>query len=150
MRLFTPRVNACPNWGTWVNVCPKGGGYFWKILFALLATWFIFLFFYFLYVITFFSIFLSKQALYLYNISCIVDNLWQSSHWYHHSKVKVKDKGHFMVKAKCQRNLYFLSSCYQINCKLGVKVEYGLPLTWLVLRADQHWPSMFLLRVKIA
>jgi hypothetical protein len=42
---------------------------------------------------------------------------------------KVKSQSHFMVKAKCQRNPYILSSCYQINSQLGVKVVHGLPLS---------------------
>jgi hypothetical protein len=44
-------------------------------------------------------------------------------------KVKVKGQGHNMVKVSCQRNPYFLSSFYQINSKLGVKVAYELPLS---------------------
>jgi hypothetical protein len=46
-----------------------------------------------------------------------------------------------MVKVGCQRNPYFLSSCYQINSKLGEKVGYRLPLSWWILGADQFWPS---------
>jgi hypothetical protein len=42
-----------------------------------------------------------------------------------------------------------LSSFYQINSKLGVKVAYGLPLTWLIFGADRSWPSWVSLRVEI-
>jgi hypothetical protein len=38
-------------------------------------------------------------------------------------------QGHVMVKVGYQRNPYFLSSSFQINSKLGVKVAYGLPLS---------------------
>jgi hypothetical protein len=34
-----------------------------------------------------------------------------------------------MVKVGCQQNPYFLSSCYQISSKLGVEVEFDLPLS---------------------
>jgi hypothetical protein len=44
----------------------------------------------------------------------------------------VKSQGHVKVKVGCQRNPYFLNSCYQINSKLGVKVAYGLPLSGLI------------------
>jgi hypothetical protein len=88
--------------------------------------------------------FLTQQALHLYNIYCIVVPQGQSTRWWHHFKVK----GHIMVKVGCQRNPYFLSSCYQINSKLGLKVEYGLPLSWLIF-GDQPWPSWVSLRVNI-
>jgi hypothetical protein len=38
-------------------------------------------------------------------------------------------QSHVMVKVGCQRNPNFLSSYHQINAKLGVKVEFGLPLS---------------------
>jgi hypothetical protein len=75
-----------------------------------------------------FSNFLVQQALHLYN--------------------KVRGQGRVMVKVRCQRKPYFLSSCYKINSKLGVKVAYGLSLTWLILEADQPWPSWFSLPVE--
>ena len=93
--------------------------------------------------------FLTQQALHPYNISCIVVPQWHPSHWWHHFKVKVKGQGHIMVKVGCQRNPYFLSSFYQINSKLGVKVASELPLSWLVFGADRPWPSWVSLRVEI-
>jgi hypothetical protein len=109
---------------------------FCKILLALWATWF-----FFLYVIIFAQYSLPQQALHQYNISCIVVPQWQELHWWHHLKVNVKGQGHIIVKVGCQRNPYFLSSFHQINFKLGVKVEYWLPLSCLVFGADQPWPS---------
>jgi hypothetical protein len=79
-----------------------------------------------------FSIFLAQQALHLYKslvLLSINDNEVIDANY---SKVK----GHFMIKARCQRNPYFLSSCYQINSKLVLKEAYDLPLSWLVLRAN--------------
>jgi hypothetical protein len=38
-------------------------------------------------------------------------------------------QGYIMVKVGCQRNPYFLSSFYQINSKLGVKLAYELLLS---------------------
>jgi hypothetical protein len=57
---------------------------------------------------------LPRQALHVYNISCIVVTELRKLHWWHHFKVKVKGQGHIMVKVGCQRNPYFLSSSYQI------------------------------------
>jgi hypothetical protein len=117
---------------------------FCKILLALWATWFIFL-----YVIIFAQYFLAQYALHLHIISCIVVTKWLELHWWHHFKVKVEGQGHIMVKVGYKRNPYFLSSFYQINSKLCVKVAYGLPLGWLVFGVDQLWPPLVSLRVEI-
>ena len=106
-------------------------------------------FFFFLYVIIFAQHLLPRQALHQYNISCIVVTKWRELHWWQNFKVKVKGQGHIMVKVGCQRNPYFLSSFYQINSKLGVKVASELPLSWLVFGADRPWPSWVSLRVEI-
>ena len=86
-------------------------------------------FFFFLYVIIFAQHSLPRQALYQCDISCIVVTGWRELHSWHHFKVKVKGQGRIMVKVGCQRNPYFLSSFYQINSKLGLKVAYELPLS---------------------
>jgi hypothetical protein len=66
---------------------------------------------------------------------------WQSTHWWHHFKAKVKGQSHVMVKVECQRKPHFFSSCYHINSKLDVQVAYGLLLSWLIIVADRPWPS---------
>jgi hypothetical protein len=128
---------------------PECGEGFCKILLALWATWFFFFFLFFLYVIIFAQHLLSRQALHAYNIYCIVVPQLRELHWLHHFKVRVKGQGHIMVKVGCQRNPYFLSSFYQINSKLGVKVTNELSLSWLMFGADQPWPSWVSLRVEI-
>jgi hypothetical protein len=102
---------------------------------------FFFFVFFFLYVhvIIFAQHLLPRQALHQYNISCIVVSQWQELHWWHH--FKVKGQGYIMVKVGCQLNSYILSSLNQTNSKLGVKVAYELPLSWLVLRSNHKWPS---------
>jgi hypothetical protein len=88
--------------------------------------------------------FLTQQAIHLYHISCIVVPQWQSTHWWHHFKVKVMLWSNSGVK----ETLIFFSSFYQINSKLGVKVSYGLQLSWLIFGTDQPWPSRVSLRVE--
>jgi hypothetical protein len=107
---------------------PECGEGFLKILLALWATWFIC----FACNHCFSESFLTQQALHPYNISCIVIPQWQPTHWWHHFKVNVNGQGHAIVRVGCQRNPYFLSSFYQINSKLCVKVANGLPLSWLI------------------
>jgi hypothetical protein len=80
------------------------------------------------------SIFLAQQALYQYNIilygwpSMTIKTLMspfqsqRSSSFYGQSKVSMKH--------------LFLSSS---NSKLRMKVAYGLPLSWLLLRVDRPW-----------
>jgi hypothetical protein len=126
--------------GPWVYCC-----YLAKATCSFLQDMLLWVFF--LYAIIFAQHSLPRQALHQYNISCIAVPQWQELHWWHH--FKVKGEGYIMVKVGCQRNPYFLSSFYQINSKLGVKVAYGLPLSWLIFGADQPWPSWVLLRVKI-
>jgi hypothetical protein len=146
------RVNASPNGGPesvhaqmeepgWMHVWMGEG--FCKILLALWATWFIF------FVCNHWcsDSFLTQQALHPYNISCIVVPQWHPTNWWHH--FKVKGQGHVMVKVWCQWNPYFLSTFYQINSKLGVKVANDLPLSWIIFRADWRWPSWVSLRVKV-
>jgi hypothetical protein len=116
------------NGGTWVNTCLTRG----RLLQDTVSPNGDMVLF-FLYVIIFAQHFLAQYALHLYNISCIVVTELQELHWWHHFKVKVKGQGHIMIKVGCQRNPYFLSSFYQINSKLGVKVAYGLPLSRLFL-----------------
>ena len=149
---------------------PKCGEGFCKILLAVWATWFIILqklafckicysvclVFFFFFLVFFFvcnhwcsDSFLTKQALHPHNISCIVVPQWQPTYWWHHFKVKVKGQGHIAVKEGCQRNPYFLSSFYQINSKLGVRVAYELPLSWLIFGADRPWTSWVSLRMEI-
>jgi hypothetical protein len=96
------------------------------------------------YVIIFAQHFLAQYPLHLYNISCIVVTEWRELHWWHH--FKVKGQGHIMVKVSCN---IFLISFYQINSKLGVKVAYELPPSWLIFGADRPWPSWVSLRVEI-
>jgi hypothetical protein len=155
MHLFTSYFNMCRNWGTWaiherrgvdLSQCisergRRGRGDFCKILLTLWMTWFIFL-----YVIIF--------AQYCSRSTCLI-SVWhllfsvlhiRSSHSCHH--FKVKGQGHGIMKVGCQRNPYFLRSCHQINSKLGVKVAYGLPLSWLIFAADQPWHSLISLWVK--
>jgi hypothetical protein len=92
---------------------------------------------------------LTQQALHQYKISWIVVPQWQSTHWWHYFKVNLKDQGHVIVKVGCERNTYFLNGCNQINSKLGVKVAYGLLLSWLIFGAEPRWPSWVSLRVGI-
>ena len=153
-----------PEWGILSQCVPEWGEGFCKILLALWATWFIILqklaFCKICYSVCLFGFFfvcnhclsdtfLTQQALHLYNISCIVVPQLGSTYWWHHFKVKVKGQGHIVVKVGCRRNPYFLSSFYQINSKLGVKVAYGQPLSWLIFGTDQPWPSWVSLRGEI-
>ena len=157
--LFTPWVHVCPNAGMWVNACPNGepesmharmwGGLLQDTVSPLGDMVHFFFFFFFVCNHWCSDSFLTQQALHPYNISCIVVPQWQPTHWWHHFKVKVKGQGHIMVKVGCQRNPYFLSSFYQINSKLGVKVASELPLSWLIFGADRPWPSWVSLRVEI-
>jgi hypothetical protein len=77
---------------------------FWKILFALWATCFIFC-------VWFVSNIILKPYIYIIHvqcISCIVVHLWQSSHWCYHYKVKVKGQSQLYSK-QFVNNFFFFS-----------------------------------------
>ena len=50
---------------------------------------------------------------------------YDSTHFWHHAKVKVKGQGHKVFFFGCRRNPYFLSSFDRIAFKLGGNISYG-------------------------